>query len=437
MSRYKGLLQERAELVAESQAMFERVEQEGCDLTEEEQTRDDAIAKRMLALSGEIEREERRREWERSVEPVQEPHAATAPRQARMPERVFGSLGEQLLAVRNAALSGGHTDQRLLKVHEMNAVALGHSVAVPSDGGFLLEQESTAGLWQRAYDIGELLQKTFKIPIGDDASSVKIKGIDENSRAAGSRWGGVLSYWVAEAGTLTPSQAHFRDMEFAPKKLAVLVYATSEMLRNPVTLEAVINQVVPEEIAYRAEEAMMRGDGAGKPLGFLNSAALIPVAAEAGQAAATIVSENISKMWARMWARSRRNAYWTINQDCEPQLDQLSIQVGVGGVPVYVPSGGFSEAPYARIKGRPVLPLEYCSTLGTLGDIMLVDPSQYGTSDRGDIRAASSIHVQFLTDQVAFRFIYEIDGQSLWNTALTPANGTNTLSPFVALATRA
>jgi HK97 family phage major capsid protein len=316
-------------------------------------------------------------------------------------------------------------------------VALGANVGVPSDGGFLLETDYTAGLWQRAYESGSLLQRAFKVPIGDDASSVKIKGVDETSRATGSRWGGVRAYWVAEAGTLTASRPRFRDLEFAPKKLAVLVYATSEMLRNPATLEGVVNQVVPQEIAWMSEDAMVRGDGVGKPQGILASAALISVAAEAAQAATTIVSENISKMWARMWARSRANAVWLINQDCEPQLDQLSVQVGVGGVPVYMPAGGLSEAPYGRLKGRPVIPVEYCSTLGTVGDIMLVDPSQYAVSDRGNIRAASSIHVQFLTDETAFRFIYEIDGQSLWSAELTPANGTNTLSPFVALATRA
>lgn len=45
--------------------------------------------------------------------------------------------------------------------------------------------------------------------------------------------------------------------------------------------------------------------------------------------------------------------------------------------------------------------------------------------------------MQFLTDQSVFRFIYRVDGQPAVSQQLTPFKGTgNTVSPFVALATR-
>lgn len=431
MKRYQALVQERAELKTEAKRLFETVEKEARDLTDDEKARDDAIAARMTVLAGEIEREDRRRQWEREVEavanPVSEP--ATVRKDAERPQ--WGSLGEQLMAVRAAAVPGAVIDPRL-----GYQAQLGYNVGVGSEGGFLLETQYTAGLWQRTYESGEIMRRTFKIPIGENADSVVINGVAETSRVTGSRFGGLQAYWMAEAGTFTPSQGQFRQMRFSPKKLAVLVYATAEMLRNPTTLEAVVNQQVPQEIAWMTENDFVRGPGGGRPMGILNSAALIPVPGEAAQLAGTIVSENISNMWARMWAKSRANAVWLVNQDVEPQLDQLSLQIGLGGVPTYMPAGGLSEAPYGRLKGRPVIPVEYCSTLGTVGDIILADWAQYGSSDRGSVKSASSIHVQFLTDQVAYRFIYEVDGQSMWDAALTPANGTNTLSPFVALATR-
>jgi HK97 family phage major capsid protein len=71
---------------------------------------------------------------------------------------------------------------------------------------------------------------------------------------------------------------------------------------------------------FMTEDAIVEGTGAGQPLGILNSPALISVAKETGQAAATIVKENVDKMWSRMWARARKNAIWLINQDIEPQL---------------------------------------------------------------------------------------------------------------------
>jgi hypothetical protein len=51
----------------------------------------------------------------------------------------------------------------------------------------------------------------------------------------------------------------------------------------------------------------------------------------------------------------------------------MSMVIGTGGVPVYLPPGGLSHAPFGTLMGRPVMPLEFCETLGTEGDIVLAD----------------------------------------------------------------
>ena len=137
-------------------------------------------------------------------------------------------------------------------------------------------------------------------------------------------------------------------------------------------------------------------------------------------------------MWNRVWSRSRNNAVWFINQEIEPYLYTLKI----GTTTVYVPAGGLSEKPYGTLFGRPVIPLEQCSALGEVGDIILADLNQYLLIDKGGINAQSSIHVRFLYDENVFRFIYRVDGQPIWNKPLTPYKGTATQSPFVALAKR-
>jgi hypothetical protein len=62
--------------------------------------------------------------------------------------------------------------------------------------------------------------------------------------------------------------------------------------------------------------------------------------------------------------------------------------------------------------------------------------SQYLLIDKGGVRGDSSTSVRFLYDERAFRWQMRVDGQPTWNSALTPLNGSNTLSPFVNLATR-
>jgi HK97 family phage major capsid protein len=88
-----------------------------------------------------------------------------------------------------------------------------------------------------------------------------------------------------------------------------------------------------------------------------------------------------------------------------------------------------------QIYGRPVVETEFNAALGTAGDILLADMSEYLMWEKNAVEAASSIHVQFLTDQTAFRYIYRVDGQTALASAITPANGSsNTQSPFVTLA---
>lgn len=137
-----------------------------------------------------------------------------------------------------------------------------------------------------------------------------------------------------------------------------------------------------------------------------------------------------------MHARSRANAIWCINQDLEPQLFTMSISVGTGGIPVYLPPGGLSASPYGTLFSRPVVPIEQCQTLGTQGDIYLLDLSQYLMIDKGAMDSASSVHVKFTTDEMTYRFIYRADGQPTWSTAMTPFKGSNTQSPFITLDAR-
>ena len=138
-----------------------------------------------------------------------------------------------------------------------------------------------------------------------------------------------------------------------------------------------------------------------------------------------------------MWPPSILRAQWFINQDVWLQLFQLSHVTGTGGVPMFMLPGGLVNAPFGSLMGRPVTPIEQCETLGTTGDVIFADLSQYLMIEKGGVEAASSIHVQFLTDETTFRFILRTDGQPKRNAALTPYKGSSTQSSFVTLATRA
>ena len=106
------------------------------------------------------------------------------------------------------------------------------------------------------------------------------------------------------------------------------------------------------------------------------------------------------------------------------------------GAPVFLPPGGASGSPYSTLFARPVVPIEQASTLGTVGDVVLADFSQYFLGEKGPMQSAVSVHVRFLYDEWVVRFILRCDGVPAWHNKLTPYKGSATQSPFIGLATR-
>ena len=424
MKKILEMKAKREDARLKAMAVLNKAEAEDRFLSEEEQKDIDKYEEEIRAWDESIGRAEKLLAIEPEDRSSEKPEVKPTP--AKDNEKRFSSFGEQLMAAYRAAMPGGKVDERL-----STRAASGLNETTPSDGGFLVQQDFVTELLKKTYETGILASKVKKIPISTNANGMKINAIDEDSRANGSRWGGVQTYWEGEADEITASKPKFRQMELSLKKLTGLCYATDELLQDAAALEAVIRQAFAEEFGFKIDDAILSGSGEGEPLGILNSGAIVTVAKEASQTD-IITVENLIKMWNRLWSRSRANAVWYINQELEPYLYTLKI----GDKPVYIPAGGLSEKPYGTLFGRPVVPIEQCSAAGEVGDIILADIGQYILIDKGGIKSASSIHVRFLYDENVFRFIYRVDGKPIWTKPLTPYKGSATVSPFVTLAKR-
>lgn len=424
MKKILEMKAKREDARLKAMAVLNKAEAEDRFLSEDEQKDIDKYEEEIRAWDESIGRAEKLLAIEPEDRSTEKPEVKPTP--AKDNEKRFASFGEQLMAAYRAAMPGGKVDERL-----STRAASGLNETTPSDGGFLVQQDFVTELLKRTYETGILASKVKKIPISTNANGMKINAIDEDSRANGSRWGGVQTYWEGEADELTASKPKFRQMELSLKKLTGLCYATDELLQDAAALEAVIRQAFAEEFGFKIDDAILSGSGEGEPLGILNSGAIVTVAKEASQTD-IITVENLIKMWNRLWSRSRANAVWYINQELEPYLYTLKI----GDKPVYIPAGGLSEKPYGTLFGRPVVPIEQCSAAGEVGDIILADIGQYLLIDKGGVKSASSIHVRFLYDENVFRFIYRVDGKPIWTKPLTPYKGSATVSPFVTLAKR-
>ena len=330
---------------------------------------------------------------------------------------------------------GGRQSSELLT--SWGTKTAGHlEIGDDSQGGYLVPTEFLATLLEKAQETAIVRSRALFIPMA--TNSISIPYVAESSRAS-SLFGGVIIYHPAEAAAKTASKPLFGKLTLTLKKLVGLVYASDELLEDsPISIAPMINRMFPAAISFAEDEEFINGTGAGQALGILNAGCTVSVAKESGQAATTIVYNNIVKMWARLFSPSMGNSMWIANNDTFPQLATMALPVGTGGAPAYMPAGGLSGAPFASLMGRPLVMTEHCQTLGTTGDIFLCDWSQYliGGKAGSPIKTASSIHLKFDYDETAFRFVLRYDGQPWWQTTLTPKHGSNTLSPFVKLDTR-
>lgn len=312
----------------------------------------------------------------------------------------------------------------------------GMSESVGSDGGVTVMPEFSNTIIDRIY-ANDLWNRTDNYTVS--GNNMTFLANAETSRANGSRHGGLRGYWLAEGASITDSKPTLREVSLKLAKLGVVVYLTQELVEDTSqALEQYVAKKAAEEFNFMIGDALVNGSGVGQPLGMLNAPSLVSVAKETGQLAATLQTENVAKMYARFFAPNLGNAVWLHNQDIASQLYLMTLAVGAAGVVTYMPPGGLSQSPYATLMGRPMLPTEFNATLGTQGDLMLADPSQILSISKGGIAQAVSMHVEFLTDQLALRFIMRLNARPWESAPITPYKGTsNTQSNFVALDSRA
>lgn len=403
----------------------EQLKQAGVSLTQEISERtDEKIATAVEAVKKEL--------TEKMVKaPAQLPEGED-------PKAGFKCMHDFALSVKNACSRDGRPiDPRLAKM-ATKAAGDGMVEGDSEYGGYLVPEEFRQQLLTRVIEKSNIIARAMTIPMA--TNSVNLPMVNDTDHSGGTVFGGVKFYWLEEEGAKTETKPKLGQVNLRLKKAAGLCYMTDELLQDsPISMEPLLNQMFTDALAWTLDGVFLNGSGAGQPLGILNAKCLLQIAKEAGQAADTVLFENIIKMFARV--SNKTACSFIANPDTFPQLASMSLSVGTGGAPVWLPAGGVSGKPFDTLMGRPLEWSEHCRTVGDLGDIYLCDWSQYLVGQKSGAGAgmqfASSIHLKFDYDQTAFRFVFRVDGQPWWKSAITPRYGSSTVSPFVGIAARA
>lgn len=293
-------------------------------------------------------------------------------------------------------------------------------------GGALVPEEYRSELLMLGLQPASIRRLAFQIPMA--AAKISLPAIRDTTHAS-SVFGGVRAYWTKAGGRPTESQPEFANVSLEALGLKLLTDIENELLADSfISAEAMIAQLWAEAIPFFEEQAFIRGTGAGQPMGVLNAGngALI---ATTRDTASHLKVADLGLMESRFLPSSRGRGVYMCSPSALADLMTLtngSVQVWHRDLTQPIPD---------VLNGRPLIVNEHMSALGTVGDLALFDWKYYLIGDRQALSIDSSAHAKFEDGITVFRGNERLDGRPWLNSAITPAGGGSTLSPFVTVAT--
>lgn len=408
-------------LKADAAAIQSKAEAEGRILSDDEATAFDAKVTEFKRIEAEIGR---RAELEditaklaapapRVVEPAPVRPSVISGFKATAGNQGFRDLGDFLNAVRNQ--SYGKADPRLIA----NAVTTYGGEAVGPDGGFAVPPDFKSTITQ-AWESDENLAQKFS-PISTSANMVTL--VADETTPHGTT--GIVGSWTDEAGATSPTKPVLRQINIVLRKVQALVHLSDEMLSDVPAISSYVAAKMGAKLTALVSDAVMNGDGNGKPLGYMNSPAKVSVTRDT---ASNVKAADVTGMVARLRPNAFGKAFWVCHTSVLPQIWTMTL----GQQPVYAPN--YTVSPFGTLLGRPIFVSEYSQVLGTSGDIQLINPDGYGFAVKSDgISTASTIAFAFDQGLNSYRATMRVGGVPLLSAAIGRKNGSATLSDFVVL----
>lgn len=291
----------------------------------------------------------------------------------------------------------------------------------------------------------------------------------ETSLANGKRFGGLTSTWGTPEVVFPPAtDGKLAVVTYKAQRLPVLTVVSRDLMADSDLIAQWLQYQATTEIRYNIEYAMINGmDAVGGPQGVLTAPSTVTVPPDSGQAAATITATNINRMWGAIAPACMMSPglCWHASPSTIEAIDDLAVS---GDYPElnYARPGQSYWSPHALLKGRPLIPSAFCPDVGTPGDLIAVDWSQYmmmyvrpkreaspltvafpsyaDADHLGEIglpsdsiwgRMSDQAYPYFFNDLVAIAWTIRASGGFLWTSTSQDAQG-NVIGPAAIIAAR-
>lgn len=331
------------------------------------------------------------------------------------------SFGDFLLAVRR------QDSQRLAKVYRAIKDMAEDS---GTTGGYLIPAEFQTTLLRVGAMASPILSRIQVVRVSAPAGKwpaldnyvTPTAGSGNTALAAG-----VVATTTPENTPITETEPGIEMIEWRVNAVKGVIPVGNELKDDsPEAIEALLTSIIGIAVAAKRERHVLRGNGAGEPLGILNAGCAIGI---------TPATNNVFSYADALQMKSRfknvtgREPVWIIHPGIWPDIGVFEVSAGSGGVFAANLSGPLPE----RLLGYGVTESEHLPQDDNAGAVILADLFAYILWERGGLSIAYSEHAGFEDDQVKWRFRDRIDGQPWMRAALTLADpqGSYTVSPFV------
>jgi HK97 family phage major capsid protein len=430
----KALLEKRAKLIADMQAIIESAETEDRDLTAEEAESYDTLKASKEKLDARIARAQDVEASSQELETVARPAAGRGNGIVHAPgppaRRQFESLAEFFAAVRF-----NQDDPRLQYVEGTNGSNIDENGELRAEqrmdnqttGGYMVPTEIRSSIFSIDPQSSIVRSRAQVIGAGSQPdAAVAVPVLDQTGATQPqSVFGGITVAWLSEGQSKPDTSAALRQVILTPHEVAASLVITDKLLRNWQGSREFIKNLFVSAVLAAEDFAFIRGSGVGQPLGIINSGAAY-VESRAG-GANTVTYDDIFSMAARMLMRGG-TPVWTMSQSVMPQLAQL--RDGNNNY-IWQPDARLGFA--GTLLGWPVVWNNRQPALGTKGDVMLSDFSYYLIKDGSGPFVAASEHVLFQSNKTMIKVFWNVDGAP-WLSAPFNEENAYQVSPFVVLA---
>jgi HK97 family phage major capsid protein len=269
----------------------------------------------------------------------------------------------------------------------------------PALGGYTIPEDFKLPVLDLAPEQPHMMQRCTVIPAPTGEVTMP-----KSVQTDGDEYGGMTGAWIAEAGLKPATDTSFEQVKIAAHEYAMYTEVSHRLLsRSPIAMENWILTKGRQKVMEELDNVIANGDGTGKPLGILNTAG---IRTQTRVAANAIGNTDIVNLKYQLLPQHRAKGVFIANDGA---LQSIELLEDTQNRPLF--KSAIANGPDTMMAGYPYFSTTRTPNLGTTGDLMFVDLSEYYVAMEQDIVVRRSDDFKFQNNVASFAIYVVVGGR--------------------------